>query len=238
MRLLETISRIAADVIDKSLLHLEAEIHALTDPMTGLPNARSLQAQFEKEATRAKRGGKSFQLLMLDLDGFKAVNDTFGHKTGDLMLKEIGRIIRAQLRDYDFLARYAGDEFVAIIPDAKPEDVADLCQRIESAVNNFSLPTGDGVARVGVSLGSSGYPKSGDTFDEIIVAADKAMYADKSSRKRLMQSSANLSVERPETVECGPMAVISLEDVETHVIPAEGCIVELDETHIISTAVN
>jgi predicted signal transduction protein with EAL and GGDEF domain len=142
------------------------------------------------------------------------------------------------LRDYDFLARYAGDEFVAIIPDAKPEDVSDLCQRIESAVNNFSLPTGDGVAHVGVSLGSSGYPKSGDTFDEVIVAADRAMYADKSSRKRLMQSSANLSVETPETVEFSPMAVISLEDVETHIIPAESCIVELDETHIISTAVN
>src|SRR5689334_17178327 len=106
--------------------------------MTGLPNARSLHAQFEKEAARAMRGGTSFQLLMLDLDGFKAVNDTFGHKTGDLMLKEIGRIISSQLRDYDFLARYAGDEFVAIVPNAKPEDVTDLCARIESAVNSFA----------------------------------------------------------------------------------------------------
>jgi diguanylate cyclase (GGDEF)-like protein len=175
---------------------------------------------------------------MLDLDGFKAVNDTFGHKTGDMMLKEVSRIIRSQLRDYDFLARYAGDEFVAIIPDAKAHDVSDLCARIGSAVANFALPTADGVARVGVSLGSSGYPKNGETFDEIIVAADKAMYADKSSRKRLLQSSPNLSVEVTELVENARMEVISLDDIETHIIPAEGCIVELDETHIVSTAVN
>jgi len=245
MRLLETISRIAADAIAKSLRHLEAETYALTDPMTGLPNARSLQAQFEKEAARATRGGTSFQLLMLDLDGFKAVNDTFGHKTGDLMLKEISRIIRSQLRDYDFLARYAGDEFVAIVPDARPEDVIDLCARIESAVNNFTLPTGDGVARVGVSLGASGYQKGGDTFDEMVVAADKAMYADKSNRKRLHESAANLAAELSEPaktdyipVEISQMEIISLDDVESHLIPAEGCIVELDETHIVSNAVN
>ncbi|HTK37319.1 MAG TPA: diguanylate cyclase [Pyrinomonadaceae bacterium] len=245
LRLLETISRIAADAVAKSLRHLEAETYALTDPMTGLPNARSLHAQFEKEAARAMRGGTSFQLLMLDLDGFKAVNDTFGHKTGDLMLKEIGRIISSQLRDYDFLARYAGDEFVAIVPNAKPEDVTDLCARIESAVNSFALPTSDGVARVGVSLGASGYQKAGDTFDEMIVAADKAMYADKSNRKRLHESSTNLTAELREPVEAGHlpvetehMEVISLEDVESYIIPAEGCIVELDETHIVSTAVN
>jgi len=117
IRLLETISRIAADAIGKSLQHDEARTHAHTDPMTGLPNARSLQIQFEKEVARASRSDTSFQLLMLDLDGFKAVNDCFGHKVGDEMLKEIGQVIGEQLRDYDFLARYGGDEFVALIPE-------------------------------------------------------------------------------------------------------------------------
>jgi diguanylate cyclase (GGDEF)-like protein len=175
---------------------------------------------------------------MLDLDGFKAVNDTFGHKTGDMMLKEIGRIIRAQLRDYDFLARYAGDEFVAIIPDARPEDITEVCRRIESAVTEFALPAGDGIARVGISLGSSGYPEHGATFDEVIVAADKAMYADKSNRKRLLEATnprLSAEIRKPEAQQ---MEVIALEDLETHIIPAEGCIVELDETHIISSAVN
>src|SRR5205814_1504578 len=125
--------------IGKSLLHDEAKAHAMTDPMTGLPNARSLQIQFEKEMGRANRNEGSFQLLMLDLDGFKAVNDSFGHKVGDELLKEIGRVIRGQLRDYDFLARYGGDEFVALIPEANPADVLDLCDRIERAVAEFAL---------------------------------------------------------------------------------------------------
>ncbi|MEO7539935.1 MAG: HD domain-containing phosphohydrolase, partial [Pyrinomonadaceae bacterium] len=117
LRLLETIARIAAEAIGKSMLHDEVKAHALTDPMTGLPNARSLQMQFEKEVGRASRSSSSFQLLMLDLDGFKSVNDSFGHKVGDDILTEVGKVIRGELRDYDFLARYGGDEFVALIPD-------------------------------------------------------------------------------------------------------------------------
>ena len=87
LRLLETVSRIASDAISKSIHHAETETKAFTDPMTGLPNARSLQIQFDKEAARAERNGSRFQVLMLDLDGFKAVNDTFGHKAGDKLLR-------------------------------------------------------------------------------------------------------------------------------------------------------
>ncbi|MCA1589377.1 MAG: diguanylate cyclase, partial [Acidobacteria bacterium] len=119
LRLLETVSRIAADAISKSLQHAAAENYALTDSMTGLPNARGLQIHFEKEAKRASRSGVSFQLLVLDLDGFKAVNDTYGHKVGDRMLKEISGVIRGQLRDYDILARYGGD-----LSSQRPDSVA------------------------------------------------------------------------------------------------------------------
>ena len=125
MRLLETVSRIASDTILKSLHHAETENNALTDPMTNLPNARSLQVHFENEVARAKRTGTEFQLIMLDLDGFKKVNDTFGHKVGDRLLKEVSKVMRGQLREYDFLARYAGDEFVAIIPDTSNEAMAE-----------------------------------------------------------------------------------------------------------------
>ena len=139
LRLFETIARIAAEAIGKSMQHNEVKAHALTDPMTGLPNARCLQIQFEKEVGRASRSGSCFQLLMLDLDGFKMVNDSFGHKVGDDVLREIGKVIRGQLRDYDFLARYGGDEFVALIPDTSHADVMDLCNRIEKAVSEFKL---------------------------------------------------------------------------------------------------
>lgn len=222
IRLLETISRIASDAIGKSLLHDEATTHALTDPMTGLPNARSLQLQFEREAGRASRSDTGFQLLMLDLDGFKAVNDTFGHKVGDELLREVGQVILGQLRDYDFLARYGGDEFVAIVPNTESEDVADLCDRIERAVSDFRLPVGSkGDARVGVSLGSAGYPQSGATFDQIVVAADKAMYTRKISRKRLL-AITNAGA-RPTNA------------TEPDKISSGNLIVELDESHVLAS---
>ncbi len=235
IRLLETISRTAAAAIGKSLKHDEATTHAMTDPMTGLPNARSLKIQFEKEVARASRGGTSFQLLMLDLDGFKAVNDSFGHKVGDEMLREISKVIREQLRDYDFLARYGGDEFVALIPETNPGDVLDLCSRIEKAVSAFAMPVGDEKnASVGVSLGASGYPKDGETFDQMIVAADKVMYERKVSRKRFAMTNdvekIKRSLERPRSITDNT----GLDDLLT-----DNLIVELDETHVLtSSAVN
>jgi len=233
IRLLETIAHTASDAIGKARRHDEAQIHALTDPMTSLPNARSLQIQFEKEVARASRSSASFQMLMLDLDGFKAVNDNFGHKVGDAMLKEIGKTIREQLRDYDFLARYGGDEFVALIPDATTEDVQDLCDRIEKAVTEFRLPVegSDKEAHVGVSLGGSGYPKNGETFDQMIVAADKVMYLRKASRKRFLMTNNASSLlgtrDRDGNLNEGSDSY-----------SGEGLIVELDETHVVSSAVN
>jgi len=224
IRLLETISRIAADAIGKSLQHAEATTHAMTDPMTGLPNARSLQMQFEKEVGRASRGSTSFQVLMLDLDGFKAVNDSYGHKAGDEMLKQISLVIREQLRDYDFLARYGGDEFVALIPETEPGDVLDLCDRIQKAVCAFKLPVGsDKYASVGVSLGASGYPVHGETFDQMIVAADKVMYERKVSRKRFALTT---NIDRVNG---------TFDRQQDAGLNNDNLIVELDETHVLSS---
>ena len=196
MRLMETLARIASDAISNSLRHAETETRALTDAMTNLPNGRSLQIQFEKEIARAKRNGSNFQVLMLDLDGFKAINDTFGHKAGDKLLKDISIVMQEQLRDYDFLARYAGDEFVAIIPETDNKAVYELSQRMEKAVREYKLDVGEGrYASVGVSLGAAAYPNSGETLDQIIIAADKAMYAVKERRKSLSKK-AKLEKER------------------------------------------
>jgi diguanylate cyclase (GGDEF)-like protein/putative nucleotidyltransferase with HDIG domain len=225
IRLLETITRIASDAIGKSLKHDEATTHALTDPMTGLANARSLNRQFEKEVARASRGGTNFQVLMMDLDGFKAVNDTYGHKAGDQMLREIGKVIREQLREYDFLARYGGDEFVALIPETDRADVTDLCDRIEAAVCAFRLDMGEGkTASVGVSLGASGYPQAGETFDQMIIAADKVMYERKVARKRL----AGIPLKRPEIIDVGGFMPVNPS--------SDGLIVELDESHVLATS--
>lgn len=225
MRLLETVSRIASDAVCASLQHADTESKALTDPMTNLPNARSLQMQFEKETARAKRSGTSFHLLMLDLDGFKAVNDTFGHKAGDKLLKELARVIKAQLRDYDFLARYAGDEFVAIVPETENSVVRELCQRIEKAVDEFILPLGEGkCASVGISVGTGCFPNHGSTLDQILAHADKAMYAVKAHRKEVKATQSLPPIN----------TIVSADDFSSE----NDFIVELDESHIVSTAVN
>ena len=184
MRLLETVTRLASDALSNAMHHAEAESNALTDPLTGLPNARYMTLRFDEEASRARRNARPFQVVMLDLDNFKLVNDTFGHKVGDKMLREMGRIIQAQLREYDFLARYAGDEFVAIVQELVGNQVEDLRSRIESAVSEFSLHVrGSGQARVGISVGTATYGIEGETLDQLLVAADQAMYRAKSSHK-------------------------------------------------------
>jgi len=184
IRLLETVTRLASDALGNAMHHARAESNALTDPLTGLPNARSLHVRFEEEVARAKRNGRPFQMIMLDLDDFKLVNDTFGHKLGDRMLREVAALVHAQLREYDFLARYAGDEFVAIVPDLAGPQVDELRERIEKVVADFSINVrAQGKARVGISVGASIYGVDGETLDQLLVAADQAMYRAKSTHK-------------------------------------------------------
>ncbi|HKZ81431.1 MAG TPA: diguanylate cyclase [Pyrinomonadaceae bacterium] len=184
MRLLETVTKLASDALANAMHHAEAESNALTDPLTGLPNARYIALRFEEEAGRARRTGRPFQVVMLDLDDFKLVNDTYGHQVGDKMLREMARIIQGQLREYDFLARYAGDEFVAIVQELVGSQVEDLRARIENAVRNFSLHVkGTHRARVGISIGTATFGKEGETLDQLLVAADQAMYRAKSDHK-------------------------------------------------------
>ncbi len=235
MRLLETVSEIAATAIARLLEHAEVKEHAMTDPMTGLANARRLQDQFEREVSRADRAEGSFQLVMMDLDGFKAVNDSFGHKVGDRLLREIGMVIQRQLREYDFLARYGGDEFVALVPALNGDDVQELCARIEEAVSAYRLTVdSDAYASVGVSIGSAHYPGGGTTFDQLVMAADKAMYRRKLTRKQgalgdtsdldeleaLINGTYDGADRRPAQGDGG----------------GPGLIVELDETHVIMSA--
>ncbi|MEP6920905.1 MAG: diguanylate cyclase [bacterium] len=184
MRLLETVTKLASDALANAVHHAEAESNALTDVLTGLPNGRYLALRFEEEISRARRMGRSFQVMMLDLDEFKLVNDTYGHKVGDKMLREMARIIQTQLREYDFLARYAGDEFVAVVQELSGSQVEELRTRIEEAVGKFSLHVrGAQHARVGISIGTATYNTDGETLDQLLVAADQAMYRVKSSRK-------------------------------------------------------
>ena len=184
VRLLETVTMLASDALANAMQHAEAESNALTDPLTGLPNARYLASRFEEEAARARRTDRTFQVVMLDLDEFKHVNDTYGHKAGDRMLREVAHIIGTQLREYDFLARYGGDEFVALVQEMAGAQVEELCARIENAVSKFSLSLGrNRLARVGISIGTATFGINGETLDQLVVAADDQMYRMKSSHR-------------------------------------------------------
>jgi diguanylate cyclase (GGDEF)-like protein/putative nucleotidyltransferase with HDIG domain len=184
MRLLETVTKLASDALANAMQHAEAESNAQTDALTGLPNARSLALRFEEEASRARRMDRTFQVVMLDLDEFKNVNDTYGHKVGDKMLREVAGIIQKQLREYDFLARYAGDEFVAIVQEVVGIQVEELCMRIENAVSQFLLSVGrNRYARVGISIGTATFGSDGDTLDQLLIAADNQMYRMKSDHR-------------------------------------------------------
>lgn len=185
MRLLETVARLASDAIANAIRHSEVEANSLTDVLTGLPNARCLYLQFEQEVARARRNNSTFHVIMLDLDDFKQVNDNFGHKVGDRMLLEAAQIMKGQLREYDFLARYAGDEFVAIVQGLVNTQAEELCERFEHGVSKLSFFTRpDKVARVGLSAGSAIYGVDGETMDELLMAADHAMYRIKASHKQ------------------------------------------------------
>jgi diguanylate cyclase (GGDEF)-like protein len=217
MRLLETVTKLASDALANAMQHAEAESNALTDPLTGLPNARYIALRFEEETSRARRTGRPFQVVMLDLDDFKIVNDTFGHKVGDKMLREMARIIQNQLRDYDFLARYAGDEFVAIVQELNDHQVEDLRTRIESTVSRFSLHVrGDRHARVGISVGTATYGVDGETLDQLLVAADQAMYRAKSDHKleKAARETPLADVIKGETEDLATVADVIREEAE------------------------
>ncbi len=185
VRVLETISRHAAAAVYNALAFQLTQESALTDNLTGLPNSRYMYSFFDQERSRAERQGYPLVLMMMDLDGFKKVNDTFGHHVGDEILRRTAQITRRRLRIGDTLIRYAGDEFVAVLHHATLDVVTDLKQRLQSAVDNFSHEVRPGrAARVGISIGFATYGADGFAIDELMEVADQRMYEDKVARRQ------------------------------------------------------
>jgi diguanylate cyclase (GGDEF)-like protein/putative nucleotidyltransferase with HDIG domain len=185
VRLLETIAAHAAAAVSNALVFERTQESALTDNLTGLPNSRYMYSFFDQERSRAERHGYPLVLMMMDLDGFKKINDTYGHHVGDDILRRIAHVARAQLRTGDTLIRYAGDEFVAVLHRATPEIVMELKHRMQAAVDSFAHEVRPGrVARVGISIGCSSYGQDGVAIDELMEMADQRMYEDKIARRR------------------------------------------------------
>jgi diguanylate cyclase (GGDEF)-like protein/PAS domain S-box-containing protein len=168
------------------ILQKELEEQAIRDSLTGLYNRRFLDETLSRELSRAERDKYSVSVVMLDLDHFKVFNDTYGHDVGDLMLKQLGRLLTSQVRAGDIACRYGGEEFVVVMPKASlsvaKQRANDWRMRFESQI---LIHEGE-VLNATLSAGVSVYPMHGTTSDEIIRKADQAMYAAKTAGRNLV----------------------------------------------------
>jgi diguanylate cyclase (GGDEF)-like protein len=173
LRLLETVCLHTSGALANALAHERTRESALTDQLTGLPNARALHLMLEHRLAECRRyEGEVVSVLSIDVDDFKAVNEKFGHGVGDRLLASVAATIKGQLRQMDMLARFAGDEFLAVMPGASPQVAATIGERVRNAVESqsFNVKTGVNV-QVTVSIGTAGYPSDGETADDILGAA-------------------------------------------------------------------
>jgi diguanylate cyclase (GGDEF)-like protein len=151
---------------DEQILNL-----AVTDPLTGLANYRKLIDVLDLEIKRFGRTGRPFSILLLDMDGLKAINDEFGHLVGSQALRRLSHILRVHCRDIDTAGRYGGDEFVLVIPETGRKQALQVAQRIQQRVEEDEERPA-----IAVSFGAAVYPRDGETRDELLEAADRALY--------------------------------------------------------------
>jgi diguanylate cyclase (GGDEF)-like protein len=149
------------------------------DPLTDLYNRAFLFNAVEREIQRGRRFKRGFCLLMMDLDGLKAINDRFGHFQGDTVLRGVAQLITDGLRAIDVASRYGGDEFVAVLPETDPSGAYVVAEKIRRTVADMIVETGGQQIRTSLSIGVVSYPDDGQTSDELMIAADEAMYSSK-----------------------------------------------------------
>ena len=167
----------ASVALDNALLLKRAEALSVTDDLTHLYNSRYLNQVLRRETKRASRSGRPLSLLFIDLDGFKAVNDTHGHLFGSRALVEAAAVIRQSARETDVVARFGGDEFALILPDTGSEGAAAVGERIRHNINAHGFLRGDGLnIHLTVSVGVATLPDVAASAEGLIQAADKAMY--------------------------------------------------------------
>ena len=172
------------DVTERRRLQERLERLAHYDPLTALPNRALFFDRLEGAVARARREERRFALLFIDLDGFKAVNDGFGHDAGDYLLFEIARRLRLAIRDSDTAGRMGGDEFTVLLENiSRPEDAAAIADKIRASLIEPALIPAGAKVSVGASVGIAVFPDDGDDGETVLKAADSAMYAIKLSAR-------------------------------------------------------
>jgi diguanylate cyclase (GGDEF)-like protein len=179
----------AAISLENAALHEAVRVQSLTDELTGLANARQFHQTLAREIERSGRFRNDVGLVLVDLDDFKHVNDTFGHQQGDLVLVEVARVLKRMTRGIDQPARYGGEEMAVVLPQADSTGAERLAERVRAAIEELQVPRldGDGVVTLTASFGVASLHDSAGEKDGLIAAADAALYAAKRSGKNRVE---------------------------------------------------
>lgn len=177
-QLLWMLSRVAENVLSREFKSEGLLQFAFTDHLTGLKTRGYFEQQLELEIKRFERSGQPLTLLMLDIDYFKILNDTYGHRTGDRVLRQVANVLTEDMREIDTVARYGGEEFAIILPDTKESEALLVAERIRSSVEkrDFGVPSPNPGERISISIGLAVLDKDAKTKRDLIEFADTALY--------------------------------------------------------------
>lgn len=182
MRILSSISTFTGIAIENAFLHKKVEELAMVDSLTGINNRYFFNEILRQETEKVKRYKHTMCLLMIDVDNLKTINDSFGHITGDKILSSLSDILKISVRESDFLARFGGDEFVIIMPEAKEHDAFVLVKRIQDTIERWNKKQTTENLRLSVSIGIS--EAGPNNVDDIVFNSDKDLYKCKTYRKK------------------------------------------------------
>lgn len=173
----------AATAIDATFLHEEARRQSLTDGLTSLWNRRQFELRAAQELERATRFGERFAVVLLDLDAFKAINDTHGHLVGDAVLVEVAQRLETSTREVDTVARFGGEEFVLLLPQTDVVGALQAAEKVRAAVAARPVETDAGALSVTLSAGVACHPGDGPSLEVLLGVADDGLYAAKAAGK-------------------------------------------------------
>ena len=188
-RLIERVGEQAGAVLHNAIVFEQTQEDSLTDPLTALPNRRSMFVHLSRELARAERLKSQVALIVMDIDGFKTINDSYGHHVGDHALRAVSLALQGALRPYDLCVRYAGDEFIVVLTDCSREAADAKRLELQDRVAQLHVEVRPGkLVALAVSAGAAVFPHDGTTYEALLAEADHRMYRDKSARRGELSS--------------------------------------------------